>query len=235
MPAHAQTSTAAVVAAGRRLLEERGVDALTMRDVAVAVGVRAPSLYKRVSGRSDLLRLITEDATDDLTAALDAAAGSGQPAADLKAMAAAYREFAHSNPVVYTLMYAPHAPPGATQRSVRSSATLLRVVAELTGPRHALPAARTIVAWANGFITMELAGAFRLGGDVEQAWTFGLDQILAAISRLNARSLAGRTDHGSFGIDILCRTGRGYPRRSPALRLTVYTDSPVFAGHSRRP
>ena len=68
---------------------------------------------------------------------------------------------------------------------MRSSATLLRVVAELAGPRHALPAARTIVAWANGFITMELAGAFRLGGDVEQAWDFGLDRILAAVQRGN--------------------------------------------------
>jgi hypothetical protein len=30
---------------------------------------------------------------------------------------------------------------------------------------------------------MELAGSFRLGGDLEQAWTFGLDRILAAIAR----------------------------------------------------
>ena len=178
MPAHAQTSTAAIVAAGRRLLEERGMDSLTMHDVAVAVGVRAPSLYKRVTGRSDLLRLILEDVTDELTSIIDAAADSGDPAADLRAMMAAYRGFAHSNPVAYTLMYAPHAPPGATERSARSSATLLRVVAELAGPQHALLAARTIVAWANGFITMELAGAFRLGGDVEQAWSFGLDQVL---------------------------------------------------------
>jgi hypothetical protein len=64
---------------------------------------------------------------------------------------------------------------------VRSSAALLRVVAEVADPAQALPAARTIVAWANGFIAMELAGAFRLGGDVEQAWDFGLDRILAAI------------------------------------------------------
>ena len=71
--------------------------------------------------------------------------------------------------------------PGATARSVRSSATFLRVVAELADPAHALSAARTIVAWAHGFITMELAGAFRHGGDVEQAWDFGLDRILAAV------------------------------------------------------
>jgi AcrR family transcriptional regulator len=181
MPAHSQTSTAAIVAAGRRLLETRGVEALTMRDVADAVGVRAPSLYKRVRGRGDLVRLILEDVTDELTAALDAAAGSGDPAADVRAMAGAYRAFAHSNPVAYALMYAPRPVPGATARSVRSSAALLRVVTELAGPEHALPAARTIVAWANGFITMELAGAFRLGGDLQEAWEFGLDRILAAV------------------------------------------------------
>jgi AcrR family transcriptional regulator len=143
--------------------------------------VRAPSLYKRVRNRSDLFRLVLEDVADELTRVLDAAASSGDPVADLRAMAAAYRGFAHANPVTYTLMMAPRAVPGATARSVRSSATFLNVVAQLAGPRHALPAARTIVAWAHGFITMELAGAFRLGGDVEQAWDFGLSRLLTAI------------------------------------------------------
>jgi AcrR family transcriptional regulator len=182
MPAHAQTSTGAIVAAGRRLLEERGLDTLTMRDVASAVGVRAPSLYKRVRGRSDLVRLILEDVADELTSTLDAAAGSSDPVADARAMAAAYRRFAHANPVAYTLMFAPQAGgPDARARSVRSSATFLRLIAELVGPERALPAARTVVTWVHGFIVMELAGAFRLGGDVEEAWEFGLDRILAAI------------------------------------------------------
>jgi hypothetical protein len=96
-------------------------------------------------------------------------------------MAAAYRQFARSNPVTYTLMMAPQAGPDATARSVRAAAALLRVVAEVAGPEHALPAARTIVAWTHGFISMELAGAFRLGGDVERAWDFGLDRIVAAV------------------------------------------------------
>ena len=146
MPAHPQTSTAAIVAAGRHLLEERGLDALTMRDVADAVGVRAPSLYKGVRSRSDLFRLVLEDVTDELTAVLDAAASCGDPVADLWAMLTAYRRFAHANPVAYTLTYAPSVASGATERSVRSSATLLRAVTDLVGPQHALPAARTIVA-----------------------------------------------------------------------------------------
>ncbi len=182
MPAHSQTSTAAIVAAGRRLLEERGMDALTMRDVADAVGVRAPSLYKRVNGRADLFRLILEDVADELTSALDAAAGSGDPVADLRAMTAAL-------PRVRPL------EPGRVHAHVRAAGTARRHGAVRALLRHTpahrrgagrpgstrCPAARTVVAWANGFITMELAGAFRLGGDVEQAWDFGLDRILTAV------------------------------------------------------
>ena len=199
MPAHSQTSTAAIVAAGRRLLEDQGKEALTMRGVADAVGVRPPSLYKRVRGRSDLVRLILEDVANELTSALNEAAGSGDPVADVRAMAAAYRAFAHANPVAYALMYAPQAVPGATAqsvpgataRSVRSSSRFLGIVTELAGPRDALPAARTIVAWANGFIAMELAGAFMLGGDVEQAWDFGLDRVVTAVRRMNSPAEAG--------------------------------------------
>jgi hypothetical protein len=39
------------------------------------------------------------------------------------------------------------------------------------------------VAWANGFIAMELAGAFRLGGDVDRAWEYGIDHVATAIAR----------------------------------------------------
>ena len=35
-----------------------------MQRVAAAVGVRAPSLYKRVDGRGELVRLITIDVAD---------------------------------------------------------------------------------------------------------------------------------------------------------------------------
>src|SRR5258708_14976687 len=128
MPAPAQTSTAAIVAAGRHWLEERGMDALTMRDVADAVGVRAPSLYKRVRGRADLFRLILEDVADELTSALDGAAGSGDPFRDLRAMVAVYRRFAFSNPVTYTLLIPPQTQPDATSPDARPSASLLRRV-----------------------------------------------------------------------------------------------------------
>lgn len=39
-----------------------------------------------------------------------------------------------------------------------------------------------IVAWAHGFVSMELAGAFRLGGDVDDAFTFGIERLAVALA-----------------------------------------------------
>ena len=66
----------------------------------------------------------------------------------------------------------------------------------LAGKDHALEAARTVVAWANGFIAMELAGAFRLGGDVNRAFDYGIDRLATAIDATTPAALkALRHDH----------------------------------------
>ena len=45
---------ASIVAAARRILEEEGRDALTMRRLGAAVGIRAPSLYKHFPDKSSV-------------------------------------------------------------------------------------------------------------------------------------------------------------------------------------
>jgi hypothetical protein len=55
--------------------------------------------------------------------------------------------------------------------------------AGLGGPEQALERARLVVAWAHGFVSMELAGAFRLGGDVDAAFDFGIDRLTDALTR----------------------------------------------------
>ena len=69
-----------------------------------------------------------------------------------------------------------------TDWNIRGSEAVLRASSELAGEDDALEAARTITAWANGFIAMELAGAFRLGGDVDRAFDYGVDRVTRAIS-----------------------------------------------------
>ena len=105
MPTPSRTSTAQIVAAGRVILEAEGFEGLTMQRVAAAVGVRAPSLYKRVDGRRELVRLIAADAAADLSRALEAAATTGDPARDLVRIATAFRAFAHAHPEAYALLF----------------------------------------------------------------------------------------------------------------------------------
>jgi len=188
MPTPDRTSLDEIVGAGRDLLESEGLAGLSMQAVAERVGVRAPSLYKRVRSRDDLIRLIAESALSDLTSQLDAVAvaePNTDPVHRFTALAHAVRAFARTSPEAYRLMFSPPSDgAGASPESIaRSAAAILSVAAELAGPDDALDAARTATAWTTGFIAMELAGGFRLGGDVDRAYAYGIARIAAALDR----------------------------------------------------
>lgn len=194
MPTPARTSLESIVAAARALIESDDVDALTMQRVAAAVGVRAPSLYKRVRDRDELIRLVVRDAVGQLTERLEAAAMTGDAAGDLRALAHAVRAFAHRHPNAYRLIFSPgtDARRPDAESLAAASATLLRTTATLAGPDHALEAARTVVAWVHGFLNMELAGAFRLGGDVDAAFAFGIERLTVALAAPASRPKTGQ-------------------------------------------
>ena len=196
-PARAKTTDEAILAAAARLLEEGGLDALTMQAVAAEVGVRAPSLYKRIRDRAALVRAVQDAAAAELEAVLSKAVRGKDPRADLIAMADAFRAFAHRRSGVYGLLFAAlpdemRVSPEANQAAVApvlTALTALVVGRGQAGPTGAprrigdpLEAARLFVAFAHGFVSMELAGAFRLGGDVERAWRAGVRTIVDAVA-----------------------------------------------------
>ena len=185
MPTPARTSVDEIVNAGRAILDADGLDAVTMQRVAAAVGVRAPSLYKRVRDRDTLVRLVADDVLEELGARVGAVASGDDPMADLRAIAHAFRAWSREHPGGYALLFTrlpdawrlePDPDPG---RGL--FAPLFRSVAALAGPDHTLEAARMVVAWASGFVGMELAGAFRLGGDVDAAFEYGVERIVRAV------------------------------------------------------
>lgn len=172
MPTPVRTTNEKIVQAALEILETNGVDGLTMLAVAERVGVRAPSLYKRFKGREALLVATAESSIDDLAARLEDAAP------DLERLARSCRGFAHERPEAFRLMFTASAPYAALRRS---SAPVLRSVGAVVGDDQALSAARLFTAWLTGFIQMELAGAFRLGGDVEEAFDYGFRHLITGL------------------------------------------------------
>jgi AcrR family transcriptional regulator len=184
MPTPERTSLDEIVTTGRALVESDGLAGLTMQAVADRVGVRAPSLYKRVRNRRELVALIADATVRELGDRLDAAAaGEPDPGRALAALARAARSFARERPVSFGLVFTPGADLDVDPESLaRASAAVIRIAAELAGEDRALDAARTVTAWLNGFVGMELSGAFRLGGEVDRAFEFGISSLTGALS-----------------------------------------------------
>ena len=177
--------------AGRRLLEQEGPEALTMRRLAERLGIRAPSLYKHLPDKAALEAAIIatgfEEAAAAFEAAVDGAAeGGGQGAhggaggtategtgtgtgGALPALAAAYRRFALAHPHLYRLMTngplpREHLPPGLEDRT---AAPVLRAAGSQAR-------ARAVWAFAHGMVMLELDHRFPADADLDAAWQAGI-------------------------------------------------------------
>ena len=181
-PAAARTSNAAIIAAARSLLEAGGPDAVTMQAVAEVVGVRAPSLYKRFADRSALLTAVADSVAADLAVATAPPAQIRDPQRAVRQMARRYRTFAQRSPRAYQLLFGDAGVQPTPSVNAQAGAGVLRVAEALVGQTHALEAARLLVAYVHGFVSMELAGAFRLGGDVNAAWDYGIDTLMRGLT-----------------------------------------------------
>ena len=184
-PARARTSSDAIVAAGRALLETGGLEAVTMQAVADAVGVRAPSLYKRFAGRPALVHAIARDVAAELGEAIDPALAVEDPGKAIRLVADRYRAFARRSPGAYQLLFTtllPEANPTPAANAAAAAGVLV-LTERLVGRERALDAARLLTAFVHGFASLEIAGAFRLGGDVDEAYRYAVEALVAGLRR----------------------------------------------------
>ncbi len=180
MPTPAKTSDEGILAAARTLLERGGAAALTLGDVAAAVGVKTPSLYKRFADRAALLSRLEQQGFEELGQALRSAAEAPQP---FHAMSRAYRRFVLGAPHLYALMMDSSATRSADSEQWRRAAVapVLQVLGAAVGPERSLAAARAVTAFLHGFASMEAAGAFRLGGNLEADFEAALAMVLRGV------------------------------------------------------
>ncbi len=91
------------------LLADHDVDAITMADVATAVGCRAPALYNHFANKTALLRAVHDAGFARLYEEKLAVAArtTGDALARLREGGLAYLRFALENPALYRLMFSP--------------------------------------------------------------------------------------------------------------------------------
>lgn len=105
-PYHHGDLSRALVAAGRRILEAEGPDALSLRAVAREAGVSPAAPYHHFKDKGELLAAVAAEGWNELSAAIAAArAREPDPALAITEIGVAYVVFARRNPALYRIMY----------------------------------------------------------------------------------------------------------------------------------
>lgn len=117
-PYHHGDLRTALVEAGLRLLAERDVEGLALREVARTVGVSATAVYRHFPDKTALMAALAREGLDRLARAQHAASKSEDAgAACFAATGRAYVRFALTNPALFRLIFTSSAMLGATDET----------------------------------------------------------------------------------------------------------------------
>jgi AcrR family transcriptional regulator len=159
----------AVVLAAAELADAEGLGQLTLARLAERLGVRSPSLYAHVGGLGDLRTRLAIRGARELTAVLGAAAAGRTRGDAVRAVAAAYRAYAHAHPGMYAaIQRAGGGEPAAAAELIEVLVAVLRGY-DLQG-EDAIHGVRIMRAALHGFVSLEREGGFALPIDVETSY-----------------------------------------------------------------
>lgn len=108
MPRHAKVPIdlkEACVLAAHEVIAERGVESLSLRDVARKLGVSHQAPYRHYASRDHLLAEVMRRCFQEFAQHLDAREHFEDPAEDLATLGQAYLRYAAAHPLEYRLMF----------------------------------------------------------------------------------------------------------------------------------
>lgn len=177
----------AVVAAAATLADADGLHQLTLARLAGALAIRTPSLYAHIAGLDDLRARLGARGARELAAALQPAAAGRAGGDALRAIARAYREYAHAHPGTYEAM---QIVSDADEFQAAGAEVVGLIAAVLRGyaieGEPAIHAVRAIRSALHGFVSLEREGGFGLPIDIDVSYATlvaMLDAGLAAPAR----------------------------------------------------
>ena len=176
--------TEAVVAAAAGLADDVGLERLTLARLAAALGIRTPSLYAHVDGLPDLRARMGARGARELATQLQLAAAGRSGADALRAVAGAYRAYAHAHPGRYAAMQAASEREENQVAGAAVVGVILAVLSayELAGDA-AIHAVRVVRSALHGFVVLEHEGGFGLPLSLDDSFATLVEMIDAGLSR----------------------------------------------------
>jgi AcrR family transcriptional regulator len=174
-----------------RLFVAKGLQSVTMRELAAALGVSAMTPYRYFRDKDDILAAVRARAFDRFAEALEIAySGPGTTVERSRAERDAYIRFALEEPATYRLMFDLSQPteedyPDLVRAMARARATMTSHVHDLVaeGILSGDPELIGHVFWSalHGAVTLHLAG--KLSSQYELSPQYGIDRIVAEATR----------------------------------------------------
>jgi AcrR family transcriptional regulator len=160
-----------IVDVARQILDEEGIDALSMRAIAGRLDVRAPSLYKHLPDKRAILDVLVADILRENGEAMRAAiTGAEDP---VGAILAAFRDWAVQHPQRYAVaMEGPLDDSPLVQSAALYSGDPLR-----WAMRDDLEGAVTLWSFAHGLVDLEMKGRLPPVYDPDLIWRRGIAHL----------------------------------------------------------
>jgi AcrR family transcriptional regulator len=195
-PYHHGALRETLLAAAEAWLDARGIQALTLRELAKAAGVSHAAPYHHFSGRDELLAGVAERAFLNLGDAMSAAASAASgPRAALLDIGEAYVRVALAHPARFRLMFGPTLAAKEAHAGLKAAAErafgVLLAAARAHDRKRGVELALAGWSLAHGVANLAIDGAFQ-----------GLPLPPAterAIARMDATALVRRMAEGLVG------------------------------------
>ena len=149
------------------LLESKGLAGFSMRNLADRLHIKAPSLYKHVEGRDEIIAELQAFGIRQFGQAIASAKNSK------RAKALAYRKWAKENPHLYEVTLRTPLLRDRLPAGLEDGVT--QMIIELTGKDH--EHARAVWALMHGLVDLEIAGRFPKNANLDKTWTRAIQML----------------------------------------------------------
>jgi len=127
----------ACIVAAQEVIAERGIENLSLRDVARKLGVSHQAPYKHYPSRDHLLAEVMRRCFETFAAHLDGRRHFDDPRADLESLGQQYLSYAEAHPLEYRLMFSTPWPESAAHPDlVRDSAHAFDILRQVMRRMH---------------------------------------------------------------------------------------------------